>query len=433
MSGITRAARRELPTIAEAGSLRAWISFSREPAVELFQISCVTCRARLRVRDARFIGQILACPKCNSMVEIAPPAGWAPPSEVAATLPLAAAAVVTRSSVALSPVENVASAAMPASKLSGVLSHLLHSTVVWWSAGGIATMAAVAFGASLAWHGNRDSTTPIQPAVATAAAAPAEPKPDSGVCQGLAAAMDERSKLDFATDDETEKVGAVKAAEPGQVDNGGKSPDTDAASPNMDFEPAATLYTTSTMELQHDSAKPTNAANVASSPAEPSRTLKLESVPGDLMVASANGESLTAGTQLYSSPRNDMEARGRNAEDVSPATPPAMDAPHPLLRFGPSTQDAAHRTDIADQVAMAIQSFDMADAPLNRVLETLANLAAVPITVDPAVLSTAGVSPDTKVTVHAHDTTVGKLIGSVLREHNLVCRMSDGQLMIVNQ
>ena len=48
--------------------------------VEPFSISCTTCQARLRVRDASAIGQILACPKCGSMVMIQAPdsAGAAP-------------------------------------------------------------------------------------------------------------------------------------------------------------------------------------------------------------------------------------------------------------------------------------------------------------------------------------------------------------------
>jgi hypothetical protein len=48
--------------------------------VELFAVICETCTARLKVRDMRAIGQILACPKCGGMVQIAPPTGWTPPS-----------------------------------------------------------------------------------------------------------------------------------------------------------------------------------------------------------------------------------------------------------------------------------------------------------------------------------------------------------------
>jgi hypothetical protein len=44
--------------------------------VALFTINCTTCNARLSVRDQGVIGEILACPKCQSMVLVEPPPGW---------------------------------------------------------------------------------------------------------------------------------------------------------------------------------------------------------------------------------------------------------------------------------------------------------------------------------------------------------------------
>ena len=41
--------------------------------MELFKVTCVTCQAKLSVRNAALIGQIVACPRCNSMVEISSP------------------------------------------------------------------------------------------------------------------------------------------------------------------------------------------------------------------------------------------------------------------------------------------------------------------------------------------------------------------------
>ena len=52
--------------------------------MELFAITCTTCRARLKVRDTAAIGQILACPKCGSMVQVLAPEGWQPPDATAA-------------------------------------------------------------------------------------------------------------------------------------------------------------------------------------------------------------------------------------------------------------------------------------------------------------------------------------------------------------
>ena len=45
----------------------------------LFSISCETCTARLTVRDQNAIGQVLACPRCGSMVMVEPPEGWTAP------------------------------------------------------------------------------------------------------------------------------------------------------------------------------------------------------------------------------------------------------------------------------------------------------------------------------------------------------------------
>ena len=39
----------------------------------MFTLRCTTCNARLGVKDETLIGQILACPKCGSMVHVVPP------------------------------------------------------------------------------------------------------------------------------------------------------------------------------------------------------------------------------------------------------------------------------------------------------------------------------------------------------------------------
>ena len=62
-----------------------------------FHVICETCRARLKIRSESVIGEIHACPKCESMVHIVPPPGWVP-STVAA---------VAADSSAVGPVEVV--------------------------------------------------------------------------------------------------------------------------------------------------------------------------------------------------------------------------------------------------------------------------------------------------------------------------------------
>ena len=41
--------------------------------MELFRLTCVTCHARLSVRDRAAVGKILACPRCGSMVQVQSP------------------------------------------------------------------------------------------------------------------------------------------------------------------------------------------------------------------------------------------------------------------------------------------------------------------------------------------------------------------------
>ncbi|HVX10462.1 MAG TPA: DUF1559 domain-containing protein [Pirellulales bacterium] len=55
--------------------------------MEPFAIVCPTCNARLKVRDATAIGQILNCPKCGSMVQVTAPADWQPGATGAASAP----------------------------------------------------------------------------------------------------------------------------------------------------------------------------------------------------------------------------------------------------------------------------------------------------------------------------------------------------------
>jgi hypothetical protein len=52
--------------------------------VVLFTIACETCASRLNVKQQAAIGQVLACPKCGSMVHVQPPEGWHMPESAEA-------------------------------------------------------------------------------------------------------------------------------------------------------------------------------------------------------------------------------------------------------------------------------------------------------------------------------------------------------------
>jgi hypothetical protein len=381
----------------------------------------VTCRAKLRVRDERVLGQIHACPKCGSMVEIAPPAGWATTPELAGAAALATVAA-SGSSVTFPSPGSIAAVTAPVGKSPGVLTSWLHSTAFLWSAGGAAMLAVVGIGASLVWHNHSESPPQL---AATYAAPPAatsdEAQPTAENPQSAAAISNVNERVDLPAAEVVEKL--VEASRP--VDLATVSENV-AAPASVSDQPAAASDDTQAIQASAD----------LMSAAESPRTLKLEPIPGDAeparVMPSSVVESSAANSPRYLTTKDSVGATALSEISAPAEEAPLAQAPRALLRFGPSSQDAAHRTNIADQVAVPIKSFDMSDAPLSRVLETLANLAAVPITVDPAVFAAAGVSPDAKVTVHARDTTLGKILGGVLRERKLACEVRDGQLTVLN-
>ena len=53
--------------------------------MEPFRITCTTCKARLKVRSAELVGHILACPRCQSMVQIVAPTDESPAADPSRT------------------------------------------------------------------------------------------------------------------------------------------------------------------------------------------------------------------------------------------------------------------------------------------------------------------------------------------------------------
>jgi hypothetical protein len=353
------------------------------------------------------------------MVHIAAPAGWVMSSASEAALAGAAAGAPANPFGIESA--GVTSAALK--QPTGLFALVVHSPAALWSVGGVALLSLAGLGAAFAWHGSGVPAVALVQSVANdnGAVSPVssdEKQSGSGVCAGLAAAMDAQSKIEFPADEAAGSADAQQA----------KTEDRQAMPTQLADEPATSAVAPEKPSVV-ESSRPASDAIATTSTSNAPRTLKLEPVAADASpVAYIPSDSMAqqAVSQYPPVPEN---ADGKAQVDASSSQVTAVS--RPVLHFGPTTQDAAHRTNVADQVAMSIKSFDVSDMALNRVLDMLANMAAVPISVDPAVLSAADVSLDMKVAVHAHDLTLGKILGGVLREHNLACEVRDGQLAIV--
>jgi hypothetical protein len=354
------------------------------------------------------------------MVEIAPPAGWSPAAAIGA-------ASMTPDSV---PTQIAIDAPAATVHSPVAVAHAFFSPIVLWSASGLALLSLAGLGAAFAWRGSDGPvvTQQLSPAVVAHLASTErqnEKQLDTSACSGLAAAIDAQSRIDLSADDPAPSDD--QKAKPADPIGTAQTPAAVAT------QSPATASAAALESIQNETAQ------AVSTPASTPRTLTLEPISAEATTAAlAIEQGSRESSPQYPPVSNDVASSNvqllANASAALPpesAPPKAAAMSHPLLRFGPRAQDAVRRTNIADQVSVPIKSFDMSAAPLSRVLETLASMAAVPIAVDPDVLSAAGVSLDSQVTVSAHDTTVGKLLGTVLREHDLTCKVSDGQLVIV--
>ena len=84
----------------------------------------------------------------------------------------------------------------------------------------------------------------------------------------------------------------------------------------------------------------------------------------------------------------------------------------------------ARRTNIMDQLAVPIDSINLPEMPIGEFVGFMSGMAAVPIELDAKVLGEVGLSTRSTVTVHSDDTTVGKLLARVLKEHQLTCTIA---------
>jgi hypothetical protein len=111
---------------------------------------------------------------------------------------------------------------------------------------------------------------------------------------------------------------------------------------------------------------------------------------------------------------------------------PIVDVKSPISNTKlPSLDPPARRTNVKDQLAVPIESIDLPEMPLGEFVSLVSSMAAVPIELDAKVLGEVGLTSRSTVTVRGDDTTAGKLLARVLKEHHLTCIVRDGSLVVV--
>jgi hypothetical protein len=360
--------------------------------VEPFRVTCETCHARLKVSSASVVGQIHACPKCGSMVEIKPPgeSRVAPAtSGNSVSIEIGAAAGASFEDVPspfVAPIESTA--VTPTAKSST-------SYLMWVFAGA----AVVAVGGILAvvLVNSGDAVSDTEPSSTSTTAAPtaevqlAPPTANTAANESsVEAIVPNRIEEGTATAESADAAQAPRSASPAE------EPTIQVAEPaneRIAVEATAPPVVVDALPSSEPAAKLADrAAVLAFDP--------FDFDPTQLRLAPR--ESPSHEPAASSIPENaNIEAEPATADDNTLSEMPIPAPAHDLslmVRRGRVPIGSLSPQQVAERLGMEIESLDVSEAPLWRFVAVLSELADVPITLDPTALELAGKSASEPIT-----------------------------------
>lgn len=433
-----------------------------------FSIACTTCNARLKVRDASAIGQIVACPKCGSMVLItaASAAAPAPSSTVAKPHPTGASpfddplpleppadSTPTAPAKSTAPAKPAATAAPSASageasgEQEGAGGEAADSTTAdptpaeaadvttepsrgantWlWIGGGVAGGVALAVGLfmlitvlrgpgpQVAQNERLEAGSPtVEPTTPppTADGSPPNPTP---------------SQSPAAPD-----VPSPAAPPPGPE---GKSPVGEPPSPEKPAPPMPPLEKP-TGEAPAPAEKPAPAK-----PDAPSRELaEPEAPPGLTPKGGAETRPSTVapiGGRFANLLSGDI-APSAESDASMDAKPPAAPAPtDDVVGSIPADEEIVRprmrEIDVPGRLADPIAKLQIKDMPLDEFVRLLSDLSTIPMTLDGDALRLRRIAATTPVSVQVEQSTVAGVLAAGLEPLQLGVRATDHGLRITH-
>lgn len=446
--------------------------------------------ARLAVRNEALIGQILACPKCGSMVLVEPPGAATGGADATPTEPTSGAAAKPTPAVEQSsPVTPAAPAATPAVEKSvekpvadpggelggdaggfddlptaldeGVdaASALTNNTGVdvastaapaeataaetasrslLWIIGGATLGAAVVAGAMLLLTGGGDD-----PVAANTAAAPAtspdatlDPPPDVPPTSDVAPQSEPPNSDRDAPVVEDDAAAELVQDDPlAEIDEpAAELPDDPFANETLRDEPP----------VDAPAAEPTAPIPAAGGDAEPAddqpRMIIGGGRPGELDPLSVDPEGLSL-SALLSGP---APLTPREDEAVAAADEPAPDQPReqpvpPALRVDPATQVVRRDpggsppgapANVAAALEIRLPAVEVKKMPLCRFLDFVTKLSAAPVSVSPEQLQLAAVASGDPVSVELQDAKLEDVLAEALKPLRLAPLAADDQIIL---
>jgi hypothetical protein len=391
-------------------------------ATELFKVSCVTCQASLSVRNPALIGQIVACPKCESMVLIERPATTAPAAPIVAA---AANVPPTPSKNFEEPIEDF-TAGEPGSlptpspigpaKIASVLEAGTPSSVnfIMWSVASF-VVGATLMGAVLVWRSS-DEPLPTAPETApTTVVEQAQESPEKPTVQPKVMLVE--TPVDEAAITQPANV-AEGPTEPAKVNDEPLSGSVVLPlQETVSTEPPVT-------PTEQKGPEPKLVINEADEPRVARKYDPLQIDPEQMDLS-----TVSAGATADSTP---TEAPGelRMAEPVADMEAPVADqSPVKLSEKRPATAGRnAER-----QLKRKLPAVAVKDMPFLNFLALMSQLSGVPVSVAPEQLQMAGISAGRPVSVDASEKSMGEILSEVLTPLHLEAQTDGEQIVIVRQ
>jgi hypothetical protein len=432
-------------------------------SVEPFRVTCETCHSRLKIRSPEVIGEIHACPKCGSMVQIVPPSGWSAGSSVVAASassvsPLEPAISISNTIVGTefhideaalaqgsAPVAVTTSVVEPraASAEATVVPATVagRSHLLIWGLSGAALVLVGGLAVALLLSKN-SLPTASAPVATTAQTKPvvigpskeqniASPESIPAEATSLAAnkqpTIAESAPIASATSEV--EADSPHALEP-QTSTGPAPPAAGTQVAKV-AEPAAVA--TSDPALPPETKKVTGANSTPATAAAP--VLQFDPLDFDtvrLSVPASSGEA-AAGSVPPELPDSHTEADDRAAPaaeaELKDVPPPALN-PTVSVRVGAVPAESMKSRDDVAKLALELDAIQLNDVPLVQFLDTVSEMSGAPITLDPIALELAGVSQRALVSIDSHGAPLEKLLRDALAKNRLELVESDGRISV---
>jgi hypothetical protein len=401
--------------------------------VDSFSVICETCKSRLKVRDASLIGQIHACPKCDSMVQIQPPAA-------SQRMPTAAPIVVAEIADITVPPQPTGTLSMefvelpaPATLIATTL-----SPFVWWCSGGIAFILLAGLAAAMWLRGEGNADVSVEAPVVAESSHNAEPSVAPNP-YAVDTPAEPTVAADPPTPNDADRQIATQPADP---------PPTAAALPELPadeqrttserVEPAKRAAAALPPEPDVRLGSPKTAAPGDEKPDAPVLTFDpLDFDPARLSLGSASPPSPPPSAASMAN-SIDNESSADSEIEMAPASEERAEAllPNPArdqtlhVRLGPMPSDRPRDNNAAEQLALQVDSLRLSDVPLARFVDVLSRMAGVPIALDGQSLELAGVSPRQPISVSVENIAIEKILQDALSKRRLTLLAHEGTMRI---